>query len=207
VCIWLFATAALVIKHDSAVLVWALYCHLFGVRRALISMLLSVLVFLGSFMPYAVGGSAGIWDNVFTYQGILSSYGFLILLSRPVNSALMLLVLLFVPIAVRRLPLNKALLVSLLAWLVAASGIGIQYFTLLLIVGALDLKQNAVWLLGVGSLVALIELQTIVPPHSFPMSLLGSIWFGLWVVCVAWLGREIRHILRWRSVTRVIAVY
>jgi hypothetical protein len=197
VCIWLCATAALLIKHDTAVLVWALYCHLFGVRRGLIAMLLSVLVFLVSFMPYAAVGSAGIWRNVFTYQGITTPYGFLILLPRSVNTVLMLTALLLVPVAVRRFPLNKALLVSLLAWLVTASGVGAQYFMLLLIVGMLDLEQNAVWLLGVGTLVTLIELETILPPHTITLDLLGELWFGLWLVCVAWLVREVHHI-RWR---------
>lgn len=185
-CIWLLGTLALLVKHNAVVVVYALFVWLFGVRRGVLALLLSSLVFVLSFAPYTPVGSAGMLRNVFLYRGMIEPYGLLVILPGAVNTALMALAMLTVPLLARRLPLQDALLVSVLAWLVTTSGIGVQYFMVLLIVGSLN-PRNTGWLLGIGGLVALIEVDMLMPGQTLPLPVLRVAWAALWLVCALWL--------------------
>src|SRR5688572_20749779 len=89
--IWLLATFAVTIKHSAAFVVWPLFVWCFGVRRAVIAMLLTVIVFFASFLPFAAEGAEGILKNVILYRGYPQPYGFQLVLPGAVMTLLMAL--------------------------------------------------------------------------------------------------------------------
>jgi len=76
VLIWILATCSILIKQLSIFSVWMLYVYAFKGRRAVLAMIVSLVVFAGSFLPYLPAGADGVVHNVLLYQSAVGVYGF-----------------------------------------------------------------------------------------------------------------------------------
>ncbi len=148
-------------------------------------MALSVAVLLLTFIPYAAEGSRGILDNVFLYRGFKEPFGpLMIFLPRSLVSWMMTAVVLLVPIWARRFSMDKALLLCVLAWLLSAPGVGVQYVALLVAVACIAARTAR--MIEIGICVALIEANQISAAAN------AATWLGLWFVCAVWFTRLVK---------------
>lgn len=143
-------------------------------------------MFLLTFVPYAGEGSDGILRNVFLYRSWRLPYGAQLLLPPSVNTAIMAVAVTVAPRLTHRMPMERALLIGLLTWLVFTQGIAGNYFALLIPIACLNAPRDRRWLWPLSVLVAIIELEFTGLLDVSPV--VGVVlWAGLWCICAAWL--------------------
>ena len=134
--IWVLGLAAVLVKHITAPLVWALLVYHYGWRRALVGVGGIALVFALTFIPF---WTPAIVRNVFLYQSITDVYGFGVLLPHPLPALLLVTAMLALPVICQRrgLTVQAAMGVQAIGLIVFLYGMGDQYFILpLLFAGA-----------------------------------------------------------------------
>ncbi len=193
IAIFCCVTAALIVKHSSIFAIFPLLVWWVGYRRTILLLLSSGIVFLLTFAPFAGEGSAGILSNVFLYKSWRLPYGTQLLFEPTINTAIMALAVFLAPLLTRRMPLERALLVGVLAWLVFTSGISTNYLYPLIAVAALNAPRDRRWLPVVSVIVAALEMEYTGLLPAFPAALKAGLWMGLWFVLVAWLWGLVRH--------------
>jgi hypothetical protein len=125
---FLAGAAAILIKHNTLFLVWALWVSRVGPKRAAWWTVAAVALFALSFAPFLPTGLDGIVSNVLRYGGV-GSWGLSNFIPRGVVYALMLTVMIGLPIVIR-LSDVRAVGLAALMWLITIPGIGLQYFAL-----------------------------------------------------------------------------
>lgn len=186
--LWLLATLAVIIKHDTVFLVWVLYVYTFTGWRAWLAMVATALVFLVTFIPYLPAGAGGILRNVFLYQSITGVYGFGALL--PGAFVLFVGLMLTLPYFMKRagLSIREAFGVQAVAQIATMPGMGDQYWILVPLASVLHLSRWFWAFVGVGAMVVL----------ALPWSVTAEAFAGwpyelrlmniVWVVSLAWLA-------------------
>lgn len=175
-----FALGSLLIKHNTVFLWFALFVWLWGYRRALLRMAGVVALWLLSFTPYLPDGAERIVQRVLLYSSWSGQYGLQLVLSKPVNAALFVAVMLLLPLATRRLPLTRAVFVQACAYFIFAHGMGGNQFVILLTLAPL---AGATW-----TLFAILAALPVLHPAA-------QVWIyqwrmnGVWLVAVAALSR------------------
>lgn len=135
---WLAFTAALIIKHNTVILVTTGIINLFKKSRIILLFLgLTALLFLLTFVPYMSTGQQGIITNVFMYGGISGIYGISSFIALPQLKYLFIIGLLIYPFLIVEREIAEQFLLGTLFFLTFTTGIGIQYFVLPVVFGAL----------------------------------------------------------------------
>jgi hypothetical protein len=138
IILWLFVTLGMMIKHN--VFYEVIICLNATIRKNWIKILLfviSIISFLLLFIPYWEKGSEGILANVFGYSSQENEYGITTLFSFPLLKYLFITGLCLFPFFIKSRDLIRQCLLGVLFFLTFTTGIGIQYFTLPIALGAL----------------------------------------------------------------------
>jgi hypothetical protein len=141
--IFALGALAVLVKHNSVFLVWVLFVHTVGFKRAALWMVASAALFLLSFAPYLPDGAEGIVRNVFRYNGIPDG-GIAMLLPASIISPLFYALMLIAPLGMRSLALRRALALTTVLQLTFMPAIAMQYFLMpvLLLALAQDYKLS-----------------------------------------------------------------
>jgi hypothetical protein len=138
IILWIFATLGMIIKHN--IFYEVIICLNATIRKNWIKILLfiiSIISLLLLFIPYWEKGSKGILANVFGYSSEENIYGITTLFSAPLLKYLFIIGLCVFPFFIRAQDLIRQCLLGVLFFLTFTTGIGIQYFTLPVALGAL----------------------------------------------------------------------
>lgn len=168
--IWLLCLAAVLIKHITAPLVWALLVYRYGWRKALLGAAGIGVVFALSFIPFWTPAIIG---NVFLYQSITGIYGFGLLLPPPLPALLFGAAMLALPLVCQRrgLCLRAAMGVQAVGMMVFLYGMGDQYFLLPLLFAGVD-RWVAIYS-------AVVTGILVINPVKFPVEL-NLVWLTAW---------------------------
>jgi hypothetical protein len=136
--VWLLGLAAVLIKHITAPLAWALLVYRYGWRKALVGAAGIGLIFTLTFIPF---WTPAIISNVFLYQSITGVYGFAALLPPPIPALLFGAAMLALPLICQRrgLALREAVGIQAVGMIVYLYGMGDQYFILPLLFAGVGL--------------------------------------------------------------------
>ena len=181
----LLMVAAVVIKHNSIIVVWALLAAFFGYKRAILGCLLAVSALLLTLLPYLPYAESAILSNVLFYAGVDYGFGLGAVLPRSITLGLMGLGLLLIPRVFRRQGWVSIAVASILVWYVSGS-FAMQYMTYILIFGAL-LPRFRKWWIAVGILVSLQEFARMVEQSSPLVSIKALELVILWGIFAFWL--------------------
>jgi hypothetical protein len=194
---WSLFTLSLIIKHDTAFVIWPLCVYLYGWRRGMIAMLASVIVFLLTFIPYVPTNAEGIARNVFLYQSHNGMYGLSLFLPRTLNLLLMVGAVFITPIILNRnqTALIPMLTYSLVAWFVFTTGLGVQYLTLLFVIGVMD-RRFWGWLYVAGIAVCIPQIGYVMDDYSVINVMIFLAYLIIWGMCTLWLLRIVNKPIR-----------
>lgn len=183
---------ALLVKHNCLFIVWALLVWQFPLRRALLWMLAVLALFALSFAPYLPDGLPAIFNQVVAYGGSLKGvYGLATILPARHVTALGLMVMLPLPLLLRRRPLTDALAIAVLGTVVFAPAFGANYFLYALALLALCALRWGIALgvlLSINVLASLTEL--LVTRHWLLLTMELVSYPALWVtaaIAMVWL--------------------
>jgi len=136
--LWFFSTAGMIIKHNVFYeLITALN---FAIKRYWIKIslfLISVTIFLCTFIPYWNAGKEGIINNVFLYSSWAGDYGINTLIHCPHIKYLFIVALILFPFFLKGKDLLRQCLLGFLFFLTFTTGIASQYFLLPVAFGSL----------------------------------------------------------------------
>jgi hypothetical protein len=177
---WLLATFTLLIKHIFLFHLWVAFVAVAKTwRGATLFMVLSLFVWLASFLPYLPEGFGGIVQNVLLYRGIPGMYGLSSFIPSPFGLAIFLLVLAGLPflfsknvVLAHRLSICGILLLTLIP------GIGIHYLLIPLLFGAVS--AGYLWYTGWCTLLLLTS------PNNIHIVSLPPLWNYAWIGALGW---------------------
>lgn len=149
---------ALLYKHIVVFAVWFMLVRFYPRPRAALIMIGFVLIFMLSFMPYLDNASAQYYvlNSVFLYSGGTAQYG--IRWFTPLAIPLFYVVMLILPMRIRRRPLIDAALIMLIAQFTLSYGLSPNTMILLL---ALACLQPRWWLIVISAILAFNNLPKI----------------------------------------------
>jgi hypothetical protein len=183
VWLWLLGTLALLIKHNTIFGVWMLFAYIDNRwRRASLMFVLSMCVFLLSFVPYLPVGLTGIVNNVLLYRGA-TSYGFGQLLPPILSMPLFAGGMLLLPVLTKRLlkiALPQAIGVSFVGLLTLTFGIGNQYYILPVIFGSIS-GGLGYWIYSLATTLLLLN-----SPHNLALLSLPPLHNVVWLITAGW---------------------
>ncbi len=185
--IWALGTLALLIKHNTLFSVWALYVYFFRPRLAFLVMVLTLMVFAASFVPYLDAHDL-IVRNVLLYSGTQFDYGFSLVLPRYIAIPLFFVVMIGLPLSLRyslAFDLPHMMIAAVLALFVFQYGASAS--TSLLIIIWASVKPNRWLVFGTLGVLGVILSITVKPSVvSIPLNL-------AWVIYLLYLGNLLRE--------------
>lgn len=185
---WLFGTLALCVKHIVLGPVWMLFVMVYGWRRAIPLMALSLVVFLVQFLPFLPLDQL---RSLLNYGGNPALYGFSLLLPHLLAVAMFIGLTAFAPVVGVRQPVP--LFVAALVFVVATYGMYSHYLVILLLLAALLPTPRALLVISAGYLVIML--------HQFMISDNSMVGLNLiWLACLVWLCFSFRRLLNDQSV-------
>lgn len=198
-CLWLFATAGLLAKHiilpDTTLLIKYAFRSWVG-RFA--GLALAAGVFLISFLPYWAEGHENIIHHVFLYKSAEMRYGITTLLNFKGMREFFMIAILLYPLLLKKKDLVQECLLGVLFFLTFTSGIGVQYFVLPIIFGAL--RPSSIF--AFYSVIATIfivgcPVYNCNVPFYFVRLLPFFGWNMVWAAVICWFAKE--HLTRFKN--------
>jgi hypothetical protein len=192
VLLWLFATAGMIVKHNT--FYELIICLHSAIRRYWVKMslfVISVAVFLSLFIPYWAVGGKGIIENVFKYGSGFGAYGLTWLFEYPWLKNLFILAMFVFPLFLRGRDIIARCLLGTLFFLTFTTGIAIQYFVFPIAIGAL---RSSIFLLVYTIFATLFMFGSVnnVFIPGFQIFQWNIVWVGAacWFVAEMWFDRQ-----------------
>ncbi|PIS09363.1 hypothetical protein COT75_01655 [Candidatus Beckwithbacteria bacterium CG10_big_fil_rev_8_21_14_0_10_34_10] len=182
-----------IIKHIVFNQVLVFLNHIFKDKKKVVfSFGLSVLIFLGTFIPYWSLGRRGIIKNVFQYESLTGGYGISYFLEKinldlvSVYSKIFILLFFSFAFIFKTKKLMRAVLINFLFFLTFTSGMSDQYLVLPLAIGALSYSWFFLGYTLIGSLYLFQSpVQLVLRQYNFVSSNI------VWLLCLFWFIREV----------------
>lgn len=188
--LWIFATAGMIIKHN--IFYELIICLNTAVKRYRVKAALfvvSVCIFLATFLPYWSTGSKGIINNVFLYSsGYGHIYGIMSLFNFPPIKYVFIAGLFGFGLFLKGKDIIRNCLMGMLFFLIFTTGIAIQYFVLPIALGVLRLSKGFLLYSLVTTLFLLGDIDNVYVP-GFHM--LG--WNVVWLSVMYWFILELKR--------------
>ena len=189
--LWLLGTLAMVIKHNSIFGVWMLFVYASKkVRRALLLMTASGLVFLLTFLPYLPEGREAVAGNVFFYQSFQGDYGLGVLIPAGAHKLAFFALLGVLPFMAKnllKLPVERGMAISFIALVVMTYGFAEQYLIMPVIWGSIFLSNGWHWLFTLFAALFLVNSPNNINLNG-EMIYYDRTWlFPAWLAAVGWL--------------------
>jgi hypothetical protein len=186
--IWLLGTLSLLIKHITVFGVWMLFQYTTTIRRAAIMFLVSVLVFMATFLPYLPEGGSGIARNVFMYQAV-AAWGLARWLPKLLVMTFFYEFMILSPFIAKKyfaLSLARSLEFSGVALLALIFGIGKQYFIIPIIFGSIFIS-NWYWIYTLVAACCLSGSYALSHFGIIDNPLTSAYWNIVWLAALGWL--------------------
>jgi len=186
--LWLFATAGMIVKHN--VFYELIICLHSSIKRYWIKVplfVISVIIFLSTFIPYWEEGGKGIINNVFKYGSDIGAYGVTLLFMLPGLKYLFIVAMFIFPFFLKSKDIIAQCLVGTLFFLTFTTGISVQYFVLPVALGAIRPSKFFLSYTLVASLFILGIVSNVFMPG---FSLFQ--WNVVWVGAACWFIAEMR---------------
>ncbi len=187
--IWFFSTLALLIKHNILYEVVTLLKY--AARRlpmVLFLLALAIGVFLLSFIPYWHEGKENIIHHVLLYKSREGRYGLTSFFNFPRLRELFILGVVLYPLSLKKKDILQECLLGALFFLVFTSGIGIQYFVLPIIFGALR-PSPAFLLYSCMTTLFILGMPLNLYVKTFQLIPFYG-WNMVWVAAIFWFIKE-----------------
>jgi hypothetical protein len=184
--LWLFATAGMIIKHNT--FYELIICLHSSIKRYLIKVplfVISVAVFLSLFIPYWAVGSKGIIENVFKYGSGFGAYGLTWLFKFPWLKNLFILAMFVFPLFLKSRDIIARCLLGTLFFLTFTTGIAIQYFVLPIALGAFRPSRFLLFYTILATLFIFGSVNNVFIPGFQIFQ-----WNVVWVGAACWFAAE-----------------
>ena len=179
---WLSFSVGLIIKHDTLVVVITGIINLFKKGKYIVIFLsIAAVFFLLTFIFYWSEGSQGIISHVFMYGGIYGIYGITSFVRIPDLKYLFIAGLLLYPFLIQEREIAEQFLLGSLFFITFTTGIGIQFFVLPVVFGALHPSKWFLLYTFITSIVILGAIEN--------LSLSGFSFFtfnATWICALFW---------------------
>jgi hypothetical protein len=186
--LWLFATAGMIVKHN--VFYEVIICLHSSIKRYRIKVplfVISVIIFLSTFIPYWEEGGKGIINNVFKYGSQVGIYGITSLVMLPNLKNLFIPAMCVFPFFLKSKDIVAQCLLGVLFFLTFTTGIGIQYFVLPVALGALRPSKFFLLYILLASFYILGSRDNVFIPYFHVFQ-----WNVVWVGVICWFIAEMR---------------
>jgi hypothetical protein len=186
--LWLFATAGMIVKHN--IFYELIICLHSSIKRYWIKVplfVISVIIFLSTFIPYWEEGGKGIINNVFKYSSDIGAYGVTLLFMLPGLKYLFIVAMFIFPFFLKSKDIIAQCLVGVLFFLTFTTGISVQYFVLPVALGALRPSKFFLSYTLVASLFILGIVSNVFMPGFSRFQ-----WNVVWVGAACWFIAEMR---------------
>jgi hypothetical protein len=176
---WLSLSVGFIIKHNTLIMVLSGIVNLFKKSKYIaLFFLITVVLFLLTFIFYWFGGSSGIISNVFLYGGIGGYYGISSFVRIPYLKYIFISALLIYPFFIQERDIIEQFLLGSLFFLTFTSGIGIQYFVLPVVFGSLRPSNWFLLYTYISSIVILGD-STNLYLYGFNFFSFNAIWISV----------------------------
>jgi hypothetical protein len=186
--LWLFATAGMIVKHN--VFYELIICLHSSIKRYWIKVplfVISVIVFLSTFIPYWEEGGKGIINNVFKYGSQVGIYGITSLFMLPNLKNLFIPAMCVFPLFLKSKDIVAQCLLGTLFFLAFTSGIAIQYFVLPVALGTLRPSKYFLLYVLLASFYILGSKDNVFIPYFHLFQ-----WNVVWIGVICWFIAEMR---------------
>jgi len=186
--LWLFATAGMIVKHN--VFYELIICLHSSIKRYWIKVplfVISVIIFLSTFIPYWEEGGKGIINNVFKYGSQVGIYGITSLFMLPNLKNLFIPAMCVFPLFLKSKDIVAQCLLGTLFFLTFTTGIGIQYFVLPVALGALRPSKFFLLYILLASFYILGSRDNVFIPYFHLFQ-----WNVVWIGVICWFIAEMR---------------
>jgi len=179
---WLSFSAGLIVKHNTLIMAITGITNIFKKGRYIaFFFFITVVLFLLSFIYYWIGGSQGIISHVFMYGGISGIYGVTSFIKFPALKYIFVAGLLVYPLIIQNRDIVDQLLLGSLFFLTFTTGIGIQYFVLPVVFGAL---RPSNWFLLYTFITSIVIIGAVENLDLFGFSFFS--FNAVWICALFW---------------------
>lgn len=179
---WLSLSVGLIVKHDMLIMVLSGIVNLFKKAKYIaICFLITVGLFLLTFIFYWATGSQGIISNVFLYSSIGGYYGITSFIKLPYLKYLFIAGMLIYPFLIKDREIGEQFLLGTLFFITFTTGIGIQYFVLPVVFGAL---RPSPWFLLYTFITSIMILGSSVNLSLYGFNVFS--WNAVWICALFW---------------------
>jgi hypothetical protein len=190
--LWLFATAGMIVKHNTFYeLIICLQSSIKRYRIKLSLFAVSVVIFLLLFIPYWKTGSKEIIEHVFKYGSFSGVYGLTSLVAIPQLKYLFILGMFIFPLFLKSSDIIARCLLGVLFFLTFTTGFAAHYFVLPLALGALRPTRFFLLYTAVVSLLVLGNDNNVFIPGLHLLRLnIGWVAVICWFTAEMWSDRQ-----------------